>query len=261
MAGSHGRGFHLNVDRITMIVDGGASNHLVDDELIPRRRNSMQDYKKLKEPQIIVTAGDKEVFATTTGTIWGYIIDQAGKRVPVRISAMIVSGLRRNLFSSIKARSSGVSTILKTGNPHIQFSSNNPLPLNHHPEDKGRCSFEVLLRALGDYSNDTPEKASQEDRASPPGVESTTDSSGVVSATLAGEPAAQIQDILYENADKLLKDNSRQNEMKTPNQELERHHHRLEHYHKELETHHQEPRLTFLPGTQLLRRPGLNLPL
>ena len=53
---------------------------------------------------------------------------------------------------------SGVSTILKTGKPHIQFNSNTSLPLNQHPENKGLCSYEVLLRALGDYSNDTPEE-------------------------------------------------------------------------------------------------------
>ena len=95
-AANDGRSFLPNVDRITMIVDSGASHHLVDDELIPRLRDSMEDYKKLKEPKIIVTAGSKEVLATATGTIWGYIIDQAGQRVPLRISAMIVPGLRRN---------------------------------------------------------------------------------------------------------------------------------------------------------------------
>ena len=103
-----------------MIVDSGASDHLADDELTSRLRDSVKDYKKLKEPKepkIIVTPGNKEVFATATGTIWGYIIDQAGHRVPVLIS-MIVPGLGRNLFSSsVKAMNSGVSTILKTGNP------------------------------------------------------------------------------------------------------------------------------------------------
>ena len=52
-----------------MIVHSGASDHLVDDELIPRLRDSMKDYKKLKEPKIIVTAGNKEVLATATGTM------------------------------------------------------------------------------------------------------------------------------------------------------------------------------------------------
>ena len=105
---------------------------------------------------------------------------------------------------------SGVSTTLKTGNPHIQFNSNTSLPLNQHPEDRGLCLYEVLLHALGGYSSDTPEEASQDDGASPPGVESTADSSGVMPDTSAGEPAAQIQDILHENADNLLEETSAQ---------------------------------------------------
>ena len=70
MTDSDERGFHPNVDRITMIVDSGASDHLADDELIPRLRDNVKDYKKLKEQKIIVTPGNKEVFATATGTIW-----------------------------------------------------------------------------------------------------------------------------------------------------------------------------------------------
>ena len=92
VARSGGKGFHPDADMITMIVDSGASDHLVDDELITRLRDSMNDYNKLKEPKIIVTAGNK-----ATGTLWGHMIDQTGQRVPVRISAMIVPGLGRNL--------------------------------------------------------------------------------------------------------------------------------------------------------------------
>ena len=113
-----------------MIVDSGALDHLVDDELIPRLRDSMKGYKKLKLPKVIVTAGFKEALAMATGSIWGHIIDQAGQHVPVRISGMIVPGLGCNLFSAVKAMNSGVSTILKTGNPHVQFNSNTSLPLN-----------------------------------------------------------------------------------------------------------------------------------
>ena len=135
-----------------MLVDSGASDHLMDEELIPRLRKSMRDCKKLKDPKTIITNG-KKVFATATGTIWGYIIDQAGKRVPFRISAMFVSGLGRNVFSSIKAMQSGVSTILETRNPHLQFDSSTSLPLTQHPEDKGVRSYEVFHRTLGDTAD------------------------------------------------------------------------------------------------------------
>ena len=175
-----------------MIVNSGASDHLVDDELIPRLRDSMSDYKELEEPKIIFTAGNKEAFATAPGTIWGYIIDQAGQRVPVGISAMIVSGLACNLFSSFKAMNSGVSTILKTGNLYIRFNRDTSLPLNQHPEDNGLCSYKVFLRALGGYINNTPGEASQEGGASPPGLESIAGSSGVVPATSGAEPTVQL---------------------------------------------------------------------
>ena len=134
-----------------MLVHSGASDHLIDEELIPRLRKSMRDYKKLKDPKTIMNNG-KKVFATATGTIWGYIIDQAGKRDPVRISASFLPELRRNVFS-IKAMQSGVSTILMTGNPHLQFDSSTSLPLIQHPEDKGVCSYDVFLRTLGDTAD------------------------------------------------------------------------------------------------------------
>ena len=40
---SGNRGFHPNSDRFTMRVDSGASDHLIDEELIPRLRKSMKD--------------------------------------------------------------------------------------------------------------------------------------------------------------------------------------------------------------------------
>ena len=151
--GSGNRGFHPSSDRFTMIVDSGASDHLIDEELIPRLRQSMKGYKKLKDPKTIMTNGNEKVFATATGNIWGYIIDQAGERVPVRISATFVPGLGRHVFSSIKAMQSGVITILETGNLHLQFDSGTSLPLTQHPEDKGVCSYDVFLRTLGDTAD------------------------------------------------------------------------------------------------------------
>ena len=48
VAGNGRRAIPPNVDRIAMIVDSGASDHLANDELVPRLRGSMRDYKKLK---------------------------------------------------------------------------------------------------------------------------------------------------------------------------------------------------------------------
>ena len=136
LAGGVKRGFHPNSDRFTIIVDSGASDHWIDAELIPRLRNSMKDCSKLKESKTIVAAGKKKVFATATGTILGYIADQAGQLVPVHISAMFVRGLGRDLFP-VKAMQSEVITILETGSPELQFDSGTSLPLTQHSEYRG----------------------------------------------------------------------------------------------------------------------------
>ena len=70
-----------------------------------------------------MTAGKKKVFATTTGTIWGYIINTAGQPVPVRIYTMVAPGLGRCLFSPAKALKAWVSTILEAGIPHTGNST------------------------------------------------------------------------------------------------------------------------------------------
>ena len=80
-----------------MILDSGASDHLIDGKPIPRLRKSTRDCKKLKETTTISTNGKKKVLATATGTICGHIIDQVSKRVAVRISAMFVPGLGRSV--------------------------------------------------------------------------------------------------------------------------------------------------------------------
>ena len=43
-----------------MVVDSMASDHLPDDDLIPRLCISMEDYKELMEPKIIVTAANEK---------------------------------------------------------------------------------------------------------------------------------------------------------------------------------------------------------
>ena len=121
-------------------MDGSASDHLLDDELIARLRDRMRDYKKLMEARIIVTDGNK-VLATATDTIWGSITDQAGQRRPVRVSAMRVPGLGRGVFSSDKSMNSGESTVVKMGRPYVQVNGSASIPLNQHPEGEDLCSY------------------------------------------------------------------------------------------------------------------------
>ncbi|CAN0529167.1 unnamed protein product, partial [Laminaria digitata] len=94
-------------------VDSGASDHFIDDELLPGLREGMKEYKTLTEPKPIETAGNKKVLATATGTICGHIINQSGEDIPVRISVVVVPGIGRHLLSSARAMRSGVSTILE----------------------------------------------------------------------------------------------------------------------------------------------------
>ena len=134
-------------NRFAMLVDSGASDHFIDDELLPGLREGMKEYKTLTEPKPIETADNKKVFATATGTICGHIINQSGEDIPVRISVVVVPGIGRHLLSSARAMKSGVSTILETGNPHLQFNKDTSLLLNQHQKDAGMYSFDVSLRA------------------------------------------------------------------------------------------------------------------
>ena len=131
-----------------MLVDGGASDHFVDDELVPGLRQCMTEYEKLDQPKPIETAGNKKVFTTATGTIRGHIINHSGQPIPVRIFVLIIPGMGCHLFSSARAMKSGVSTILETGNPRLQLDTTTSLLSNLHQRDAGMRSLEVSLRAL-----------------------------------------------------------------------------------------------------------------
>ena len=163
-----------NPDVFTMLVDSGASDHFVDSELIRGLQQGMVEYRKLEQPKPIETAGNKQVFATATGKICGHIINKSGPPIPVRIFVMIVPGMGRHLFSSARAMKSGVSTILETGNPHLQFDNKTSLLLNQHQKDAGMCSFDVSLRALDGVTYGRSEKPSTPSVALPAQVSADT---------------------------------------------------------------------------------------
>ena len=112
----------------------------------------MRDYKDLKEPKTIMTNG-KKVFATSTSTIWGCIIDPAANRAPVRISVMFVPGLGRNVLLLHQINAIRGKHYPRDGKPHLRFDSSTSLPLTQHPDDKGICSYDVFLRTLADTAD------------------------------------------------------------------------------------------------------------
>ena len=73
---------------------------------------------------------------------------------------MTVSGFGRNLFSFVKAMHSGVSIILKTDSPHLQFNSSISLRQYQHPDDKGLGSYDVFFVT----TTTTPRKNSMADK-------------------------------------------------------------------------------------------------
>lgn len=156
VVGNGGRRFHPNDEIFTIIVGSGASDDLLGKQDNAKTTGQHGGFVKLEEPKIIVTAGNENVFATTTGPGWTYIIDQTGQRVPVWVSDMVVPALERNLFSCVKALHSGLSTISEPGNSHLQFNGDTSLPLNQRPEYKGLWPYRAILRARGSTIETAP---------------------------------------------------------------------------------------------------------
>lgn len=154
------RRLHPNADRSTLPVDSGASDHLVDATLIPRLQYSMKDCKKLEEPKLLVTAGNKTVFATATGTIQAYINQTHSSTYSTwhtrcdRSCAGTQPPLLRQLNKI------GGTQHSRDGKPPLtQFDCNTPLRLYIHPGGVGMYSYAVCLRAL-DVAIETSSPAS-----------------------------------------------------------------------------------------------------
>ncbi len=146
MALSDERTFLPNNNEITMLVDSGATEHFVDDQLIPELKEKMLNYTVLSTPKKIRAAGKHILLGTVTGILIGSITDKTGKKHEVGFPSVIVSGLGRHLFSSSDAASRGISTVIEPGNPHLK-RNNIVVPLQQLDADVGLCSFQVGLGA------------------------------------------------------------------------------------------------------------------
>ena len=115
---------------MTMVVDSGASSHYVDDKIITGIKTKMFEYKTLKTPSIITTAGMHRLHGTATGKLRVNVTDSFGEKQTVILPVTIVSGIGRNLFSSVAAHSRGFKTII-SNDSRIE-NSTYKFPLRKH---------------------------------------------------------------------------------------------------------------------------------
>ena len=85
------------VKAITMLVDCGAVENFVDNELIPDVESLMLDYTVLDKPKEIVTARQQLLLGIVTGILPGAITDKVGNKFDVGFPSLIVPRLGRNL--------------------------------------------------------------------------------------------------------------------------------------------------------------------
>ncbi|CAB1109566.1 unnamed protein product [Ectocarpus sp. CCAP 1310/34] len=96
----------------TMTVDTGASNHFLDNELIPALEQRMVEYTKIDPPLLIHVAGQGQLHGTAKGALKVTVTDQNGNPRSIRLPFICVPKLGRHLFSGGTARKQGVSTFI-----------------------------------------------------------------------------------------------------------------------------------------------------
>ncbi len=96
----------------SMMVDSGASDHYVDDKLVPWIRSKMVHLRQINPAREITTAGMHTLYGTATGDIVCQVADSNGKMHTAHIPIVIVPGIGKHLFSSGSAKSRGINTVI-----------------------------------------------------------------------------------------------------------------------------------------------------
>ena len=139
------RRFTLSTKGTTLLVDSGASESFLDDELIPGLKERMRESKKRSTPKEITTAGKHTIYGVGTGIISFTIRDSHGARLPVNLRALVVPGLGRNIFAPIAELKNGVKFVLEVGNPYLTIEGI-IIPLKQDPRDHGMCSLDIMFQ-------------------------------------------------------------------------------------------------------------------
>ena len=142
-AGMPGR-FTPSAKGATLLVDSGASESFLDDELIPDRKTQMREFKTLSTPREITTAGKHTLHGIGTGIISFTIRDNHGTQLPVNMRALVVPGLGRNIFAPTAELRNGDRFVLEK-KPYLTIRGT-VIPLKQDPRDQGMCSLDITFQ-------------------------------------------------------------------------------------------------------------------
>ena len=161
-AGMPGR-FTPSAKGATLLVDSGASESFLDDELIPDLKTRMREFKTLSTPREITTAGKHTLHGIGTGIISFTIRDNHGTQLPVNMRALVVPGLGRNIFALAAELRNGVRFVLEK-KPYLTIRGT-VIPLKQDTRDQGMCSLDITFqrdshRVLGKSEGVSPDSES-----------------------------------------------------------------------------------------------------
>ncbi|CAN0023517.1 unnamed protein product [Pylaiella littoralis] len=143
VAGMPGR-FTCSAEGATLLVDSGASESFLDDELIPDLKGRMREFKAFSTPREMTTAGKHTLLGIGTGIISFTIRDTHGTQLPVNMRALVVPGFGRNIFAPTAELRNGVRFVLEK-KAYLTIDGT-VIPLNQDPRDQGMCSLDVTFQ-------------------------------------------------------------------------------------------------------------------
>ena len=131
-------------DRVTVLVDSGASGHYFDDIIIPSLKYPLLNYVLFTTPRKILTAGGALLDGTAEGIIQGLVTDNHGEQHLARIPILIEC----NLFSVKSAMKKGAVSIFDFGNPRLVLSGIT-VPLRPEDDDLYSLVFDLSAGSHG----------------------------------------------------------------------------------------------------------------
>ena len=128
----------------TLLVDSGASESFLDDELIPDLKTRMREFKTPSTPREITTAGKHTLHGIGTGIISFTIRDNHGTQLPVNMRALVVPGLGRNIFAPTAELRNRVRFVLEK-KPYLTIRGT-VIPLKQDPRDQEVRSLDITFQ-------------------------------------------------------------------------------------------------------------------